>query len=87
MKKGKEKGGKLHKKNGEKGLKNASFWVINSKSNNRGTNNNREIKTSMYLKFFLRSRIEECCAGLTGGGGEATTCAELLTQLRQRLAV
>ena len=30
MKKGKEKGGKLHKKNGEKGLKNASFWVINS---------------------------------------------------------
>ena len=30
MKKGKENGGKLLK-NGEKGLKNASFWVINTK--------------------------------------------------------
>ena len=26
-----KKGGKLHRKDGEKGLKNASFWVITSK--------------------------------------------------------
>ena len=31
MKKGKEKGGKYHKK-GKKGLKKASFWAINSKN-------------------------------------------------------
>ena len=31
IKKGKKKGGKLHEK-GEKGLKNASFWVINFKN-------------------------------------------------------
>ena len=32
LKGGKTKEGKLHKKNGEKGLKIASFWVINSKN-------------------------------------------------------
>ena len=37
MKRGKKNGGKIHK-NGEKGLKNVSFWVINS-NNSLGKEN------------------------------------------------
>ena len=63
MKKGKEKRRKITLKNGEKGIKNASFWVMNSKII-RGGGGGLLIPPTVYLfvgrkKMYLKR----------GGGG------------------